>query len=114
MEYENIEGLLKKWEPMLQEGASFKSDKIKKATAMMLENQHSKMNEGTTYMGGQMGTNAPTYSNSNAMFNKIAVPMVRRTFPELIAHDLVGVQPMSGPVGIAFCSQVYWCKWCLW
>lgn len=28
--------------------------------------------------------------------------MVRRTFPELIAHDLVGVQPLTGPVGIAF------------
>ena len=28
--------------------------------------------------------------------------MVRRTFPELIAHDIVGVQPMTGPVGLAF------------
>lgn len=102
MEYENIEKLLKKWQPLLEEGSKFKSDKIKKATAMMLENQHEKLDEGTTYMGGQMGTSAPTYSSSNAMFNKIAVPMVRRTFPELIAHDLVGVQPMAGPVGIAF------------
>jgi hypothetical protein len=36
------------------------------------------------------------------MFHKIAVPMVRRTFPELIAHEIVGVQPMTGPVGLAF------------
>lgn len=35
-------------------------------------------------------------------FQKIAVPMVRRTFPELIAHEIVGVQPLAGPVGIAF------------
>ncbi len=28
--------------------------------------------------------------------------MIRRTFPELIAHDLVGVQPLTGPVGLAF------------
>jgi len=38
----------------------------------------------------------------NAEFHKIAIPMVRRTFPELIAHDIVGVQPMTGPVGLAF------------
>ncbi|NIQ07685.1 MAG: hypothetical protein GWO20_18810, partial [Candidatus Korarchaeota archaeon] len=37
-----------------------------------------------------------------AEFHKIAIPMVRRTFPELIAHDIVGVQPMTGPVGLAF------------
>jgi hypothetical protein len=45
--------------------------------------------------------NQAGYSGSG-MFHKIAVPMVRRTFPELVAHDLVGVQPMTGPVGLAF------------
>lgn len=35
-------------------------------------------------------------------FHKIAIPMIRRTFPELIAHDVVGVQPLTGPVGLAF------------
>ena len=38
----------------------------------------------------------------NAEFHKVAIPMVRRTFPEFIAHDIVGVQPMTGPVGLAF------------
>ena len=28
--------------------------------------------------------------------------MIRRTFPELITNEIVGVQPMSGPVGLAF------------
>ena len=98
----DIEALMKKWEPILAEGNQFQNDKIKKATALMLENQHSEMNESTSYMGGQMGTSAPTYGSTNAMFQKIAVPMVRRTFPELIAHSIVGVQPMTGPVGLAF------------
>lgn len=35
-------------------------------------------------------------------FNKTMIPMIRRTFPELIAKDIVGVQPMSGPIGLAF------------
>jgi hypothetical protein len=98
----DIKELVKKWEPILQEGSQIKTDKIRKATVIMLENQHNEMNEATSYMGGQMGTGAPTYSSTNAMFQKIAVPMVRRTFPELIAHDIVGVQPMTGPVGLAF------------
>ncbi len=44
---------------------------------------------------------ASGYENSGE-FWQIAVPMVRRTFPELIAHEVVGVQPMNTPVGIAF------------
>jgi len=99
----DINGLVKKWEVVLNEGSQFKNDKIKVATALMLENQHNFLMEAaTTYQGGSMGTSAPTYTNTNAMFQKIAVPMVRRTFPELIAHNIVGVQPMTGPVGLAF------------
>ncbi|MFW6001946.1 MAG: hypothetical protein ACOCQD_01245 [archaeon] len=41
------------------------------------------------------------YSGSGE-FHKIAIPMIRRTFPELIAHEVVGVQPLTGPVGLAF------------
>ena len=35
-------------------------------------------------------------------FTKISIPMIRRTFPELLATEIVGVQHMSGPVGLAF------------
>jgi hypothetical protein len=35
-------------------------------------------------------------------FNKAMIPLIRRTFPELITHNLVGVQPMSGPIGLTF------------
>jgi hypothetical protein len=41
----------------------------------------------------------------NGEFHKIAIPMVRRTFPELLAHEVVGVQPMTGPVGLAFAMR---------
>jgi hypothetical protein len=33
---------------------------------------------------------------------RMMIPMIRRTFPELLTHEIVGAQPMSGPVGLAF------------
>jgi len=42
------------------------------------------------------------YANGDARLPKILIPMIRRTFPELISNEIVGVQPMSGPVGLAF------------
>ena len=39
--------------------------------------------------------------NSSKLPNSL-IPMIRRTFPELLASDSTGVQPMSGPIGLAF------------
>ena len=47
-------------------------------------------------------TNADWYATGDARLPKILIPMIRRTFPELITNEIVGVQPMSGPVGLAF------------
>lgn len=113
-----VTNLIKKWKPILeQEGISaIKNPKVARATAIMLENQYKYaiggeelVSEATTWSPGGAGTdtagsmdpNGAGYSG-NAEFHKIAIPMVRRTFPELIAHDIVGVQPMNGPVGLAF------------
>jgi len=95
----NLSHLVKKWEEVLNEGSSFKNEKIKQTTALMLENEHNYLMEATSMGNDSLG--ASTYATSG-MFHKIAVPMVRRTFPELIAHDLVGVQPLTGPIGLAF------------
>jgi hypothetical protein len=105
----NIKDLVKKWDAVLQEGKGIESDRIKKSTAIMLENQHNFLMETTGWgtgadslgTGDGRGVAGATYPTSG-MFNKIAVPMVRRTFPELVAHQLVGVQPLTGPVGLAF------------
>ena len=100
----NIEKLIEKWTEVLSEGQEIKNPKVKKATALMLENQHNHLMEASnssSYGQGSMDPMAAGYPG-NAMFHKIAVPMVRRTFPELIAHEIVGVQPMTGPVGLAF------------
>lgn len=114
-----VEGLVKKWDEILGEGQTITNRKVKRATAIMLENQMNylvgkapQVNESGNIAGSVTGAgayspdafgtgNGGDYSG-NAEFHKIAIPMVRRTFPELIAHDIVGVQPLTGPVGLAF------------
>ena len=51
-------------------------------------------------IGGTPGTDQ--YATGDARLPKILIPMIRRTFPELITNEIVGVQPMAGPVGLAF------------
>jgi len=109
MEYNQIDvnKLVEKWSSILKEGAPLKNKYVEKSTALMLENQFDylqqmsggRMDEATTWSGN--GVNHGGISGQ-ADFYKIAIPMVRRTFPELIAHDLVGVQPLNAPVGLAF------------
>lgn len=114
------ETLLEKWAPVLD----FKSNSIKEIdnentrlnTAILLENQEKWCFEQTSAgSGGAFGAgvspsyNPPgsinssdSYANGDSRLPKILIPMIRRTFPELISNEIVGVQPMSGPVGLAF------------
>jgi len=96
----DLKGLIKKWEEVLTEGVEIKNPKVKKSTALMLENEYNYLHEAGGYTE-QMLNKSGGYATSGE-FHKIAIPMVRRTFPELIAHEIVGVQPLTGPVGLAF------------
>lgn len=111
-----VKDLVKKWEPILKEGSELRNSYVEKTTALMLENQFKylqemsggRIDESTTFTASMPGSDSVDFSKgagihgNDADFYKIAIPMVRRTFPELIAHDLVGVQPMNAPVGLAF------------
>jgi len=101
----DVKKLLVDWKDILEAGDKIKNERVKKATAVMLENQMTYMggriDEAGSYQSGSLDPNGTGYSG-NGEFHKIAIPMVRRTFPELIAHDIVGVQPLTGPVGLAF------------
>ncbi len=117
--------LVEKWGPILD----YKSDTVapitddhtRLNTAILLENQErwclgEAVNGAggtgsvfTSYAGtvnaGQYGGafgNHDSYAAGDARLPKILIPMIRRTFPELITNEIVGVQPMSGPVGLAF------------
>ncbi|MCP3684336.1 MAG: hypothetical protein GY861_16785, partial [bacterium] len=57
--------------------------------------------QGSPGQGGAVG-NSDFYAQGDARLPKVLIPMIRRTFPELITNEIVGVQPMSGPVGLAF------------
>ena len=116
--------LLEKWGPVLNYNsanvAPIEDDHTRLNTAMLLENQESWcLNEanvgggaggvfsgGTINAGGQgggfPGSGDAAYAPNDARLPKILIPMIRRTFPELLTNELVGVQPMSGPVGLAF------------
>lgn len=54
--------------------------------------------------GGAVG-NSDFYAAGDARLPKVLIPMIRRTFPELITNEIVGVQPMAGPVGLAFAMR---------
>lgn len=114
-----MNNILKKWSEILEAESApkFKSNKIKMATAIMLENQanwlqkngmpsiHEAISDpATAQYSGALTPNGNAYAD-NGFFHKMAIPMVRRTFPELLAHELVGVQPLTGPVGLAFAMR---------
>lgn len=95
----DLKKLVEKWGEILNEGSSITNPKVLRSTAIMLENEQRYLSEaGHT----QATLNRDGGYVSSGDFHKIAIPMVRRTFPELIAHEIVGVQPLTGPVGIAF------------
>ena len=110
--------LLKKWAPLLEHAddatPAIKDDHTKLNTAILLENQEKWCFEANTAgTGGVFGTlqgapgqggkvSSDFYATGDARLPKILIPMIRRTFPELITNEIVGVQPMSGPVGLAF------------
>ena len=104
--------LTTKWNELLENKdiKEIKNKKVKEATAIMLENQFNwlkksgQLNEDSSHNSGALTPTGNAYSE-NGFFSQVAIPMVRRTFPELIAHEIVGVQPMNAPVGLAFAMR---------
>lgn len=116
------EALVEKWSPVLD----YTSDKVtaindehtRLNTAILLENQEKWCFEstntgsggsvfgsaGTGAFGGAVG-NTDSYAQNDFRLPKVLIPMIRRTFPELITNEIVGVQPMTGPVGLAFAMR---------
>jgi len=112
--------LLEKWAPVLdytsKNVAPIEDDHTRLNTAMLLENQEQYClreanvagGTGSVFGGSDNGAtggafgNTDSYATGDSRLPKILIPMIRRTFPELITNEIVGVQPMSGPVGLAF------------
>jgi len=117
------EHLQEKWAPLLNhEGCEKISDPHRRAvTAVLLENQEKFLREQSSFEHGGMLTEAPNvntdpsatgnpgFSGSAASpvagFDPVLISLIRRSMPNLVAYDLAGVQPMSGPTGLIFAMR---------
>lgn len=110
-----------KWRKVLDYSSEtvkpIQNEHVYKCAAMLLENQEQwciqesniASSGGVFGAGASIGASGPNvspngdnYATGDARLPKILIPMIRRTFPELISNEIVGVQPMAGPVGLAF------------
>jgi hypothetical protein len=110
------ENLQKKWEGVLDHPdlPAIKDPYRKAVTAVILENQAQEMQKSSGILYETAPTNSlggTGYSGSSAAggpvagFDPILISLVRRSLPNLIAYDLCGVQPMTGPTGLIFAMR---------
>ena len=99
------EAIQQKWQPVLDRPELPKvTDGYKRAvTAMVLENQEKALKEDAQFMSEAAPANATGSNVQN--WNPILISLVRRALPNLIAYDVCGVQPMSGPTGLIFAMR---------
>ena len=94
----------KKWQPVLEHPDLPKvSDSYRRAvTATILENQERAQKEDNAFLNEAAPANN-TAGTSN--WDPILISLVRRAMPNLIAYDIAGVQPMTGPTGLIFAMR---------
>ena len=104
----NSENAQKKWAPLLEHSdcAPIKDSYRKAVTAVLLENQEKAMREASAHSSFSLNEDVSTTDYSLAgdakNFDPVLIALVRRAMPSLIAYDVAGVQPMSGPTGLIF------------
>ena len=110
----SLKQLQEKWAPVLNHDALPEiEDTYKKGVvAQLLENQEIALKEegqvlsetlqtvGTGGYGGGATTTGPV-----AGFDPVLISLIRRSMPQLIAYDIAGVQPMTGPTGLIFAMR---------
>ena len=121
----NSQQLQEKWAPLLDyDGCDPIKDAHRRAvTATLLENQEKFLSEEQAFNQGHNLTEAPTQSfsagggayyrgsggtdsgNPTGGFDPVLISLIRRSMPNLVAYDLAGVQPMSGPTGLIFAMR---------
>ena len=99
------ENLQEKWQPVLEHPDLPKiEDAYKRAvTTVILENQEKSVREDRSFMAEAAPANATGSSVDN--FDPVLISLVRRAMPNLIAYDICGVQPMTGPTGLIFAMK---------
>jgi len=107
------EQLQEKWQPILDHPdlPGIKDSYKRAVTSVILENQERSMTEDRAFLSEAAPTNAMGASSSTAgsgnidTWDPILISLIRRAMPNLIAYDVCGVQPMSGPTGLIFAMK---------
>ena len=99
------EHLQEKWQPVLEHNdlPEIKDSYRKAVTTVILENQEKALREDNAFLSEAAPTNATGSSVDN--WDPILISLVRRAMPNLIAYDVAGVQPMTGPTGLIFAMR---------
>jgi hypothetical protein len=102
----NYESLVQKWSPVLNEETAGKIEERhrRNVTAAVLENQEKAMIAEGSQQSFLMETAANNTGNVDN-WNPVLISLVRRAMPNLMAYDVCGVQPMSGPTGLIFAMK---------
>tara|TARA_B110000858_G_scaffold192913_1_gene244474 strand:+ start:2338 stop:3696 length:1359 start_codon:yes stop_codon:yes gene_type:complete len=100
--------LTEKWAPVLNEASAGDiGDSYRRSvTAVVLENQEKALQEARSSQQGYLTEDAP--GNSTGSIDKwdpILISLVRRAMPNMMAYDVCGVQPMTGPTGLIFAMR---------
>ena len=101
------EQLQSKWKPVLDhpELESIKDPYKKAVTAMVLENQQQAMQQDAGLLNETTSAGPTNIAGGVQNFDPILISLVRRALPNLIAYDVAGVQPMTGPTGLIFAMR---------
>ena len=99
------QNLQEKWQPVLEHPELPKIDDAyrRAVTTVILENQEKALREDRAFLGEAAPTNATGSSIDN--WDPILISLVRQSMPNLIAYDVCGVQPMTGPTGLIFAMR---------
>ena len=116
------EHLVEKWKPLLDHDGGISDSHRRAVTAVLLENQEKFLQEEQSFQSGfnlmETPTNSgnaagasgafgsdSTHAGPTAGFDPVLISLIRRSMPNLVAYDLAGVQPMSGPTGLIFAMR---------
>ena len=99
------EHLQEKWQPVLQHPdlPEIKDPYRRAVTTVILENQEKAMREDSEFLSEATPANRTGSGIGN--WDPILISLVRRAMPSLIAYDVCGVQPMTGPTGLIFAMK---------
>ena len=105
------EELNKKWQPVLEhpELDAIKDNHKRQVTTQLLENTEKALREGTAWSTTSLLAEDPAANNIGSAqidtYDPVLISLVRRAMPNLMAYDVCGVQPMTGPSGLIFAMK---------